>query len=334
MKANVKFLISTIAIISLICQTTVNAYGTLAPDSFALNVLGHGSLYIEYKKLIIHVDPNSQQANYALLPNADVIYITHGHTDHYDLTAINLIKKDTTVMVYTQAVKNLGTYAGSTTVMKNDDSLVIKGIPTKAVAAYNLTTSYHPKGTGNGYILTFGEKRVYIAGDTENIPEMKVLGKIDIAFLPMNLPYTMTPAMAAEAAKIIKPDILYIYHFGTSDTTLLRTLLADQKMVIRMGKSAFMESDKRNTGTQNSPEIKSEYQPRIYPNPVKDYLTINNKGQIFSSSIFDLAGNMIMKHQFVTVGEQKIDLRLCQIGIYVLKVQSNELVTSMLILKE
>jgi len=333
MKANGKSLFRTIVIIGLFSFPLVDACGTVAPDSFAIHVLGHASLFFEYKNLIIHVDPSSQQANYALLPDADVIYITHGHADHYDLTAINPIKKDTTLMDCPQVVKDLGTYTGSTTVMKNGDSLVIKGIPTKAVAAYNLTAAYHPKGVGNGYILTFGEKRVYIAGDTENIPEMKTLGKIDIAFLPMNLPYTMTPAMAAEAAKIIKPDILYIYHFGTSDTTLLRTLLADQKIVIRMGKSVFKESEKRYQETQNSQEIKSENQPRIYPNPVKDYLTISNPGQI-SSSIFDLAGNMIMQHRFITVSEQKIDLSSFQSGIYVLKVQNEELFQSTLILKE
>ncbi|MBU4074084.1 MAG: MBL fold metallo-hydrolase, partial [Proteobacteria bacterium] len=87
----------------------------------------------------------------------------------------------------------------------------------------------HPKGDGNGYILTFGDKRVYVAGDTENIPEMKGFGRIDVAFLPMNLPYTMTPEMAADAARMVKPQILYPYHTGETDTAKIVALLKGEK---------------------------------------------------------------------------------------------------------
>jgi L-ascorbate metabolism protein UlaG (beta-lactamase superfamily) len=90
---------------------------------------------------------------------------------------------------------------------------------------------FHPKGVGNGYIVTFGGKRVYIAGDTENIPEMKNIKGIDIAFLPMNLPYTMTPEMVADAARSFKPKILYPYHFGETDTAKIVDLLKDEKEV-------------------------------------------------------------------------------------------------------
>jgi L-ascorbate metabolism protein UlaG (beta-lactamase superfamily) len=86
---------------------------------------------------------------------------------------------------------------------------------------------FHPKGVGNGYVITFGDKRVYVAGDTENVPEMKKLERIDISFLPMNLPYTMTPEMVADAAKAIKPKILNPYHYGQSDTSQLVKLLRD-----------------------------------------------------------------------------------------------------------
>jgi L-ascorbate metabolism protein UlaG (beta-lactamase superfamily) len=84
---------------------------------------------------------------------------------------------------------------------------------------------FHPKGVGNGYVITFGDKRVYVAGDTENIPEMKALQNIDCAFLPMNLPYTMTPEMVADAAKAFKPKILYPYHYGNADTSKLEELM-------------------------------------------------------------------------------------------------------------
>jgi L-ascorbate metabolism protein UlaG (beta-lactamase superfamily) len=120
--------------------------------------------------------------------------------------------------------------------MKNGDRGNYAGINIEAVPAYNIkhmrsaNTPYHPKGNGNGYILTFSNKRVYIAGDTENIPEMKNIKNIDIAFLPVNLPYTMTPEMFAEAAKMLNPKILYPYHYGNTDTNVLLELLKNQSV--------------------------------------------------------------------------------------------------------
>ena len=111
--------------------------------------------------------------------------------------------------------------------MKNGDVKSISGLKIEAVPAYNLEKPFHPKGNGNGYIITFGDKRVYVAGDTENIPEMKALKDIDVAFLPMNQPFTMTPEMVADAAKAFKPKILYPYHFGETDTSRIVDLLKD-----------------------------------------------------------------------------------------------------------
>ncbi|GAH05888.1 unnamed protein product, partial [marine sediment metagenome] len=118
-------------------------------------------------------------------------------------------------------------------VMQNGDQRIVRGIPIEAVPAYNLVHKrengqpFHPKGIGNGYILTFCDLRLYIAADTENTPEMKSLSGIDIAFLPMNLPYTMTPGMVAEAAKAFKPHILYPYHYGSTHPQELVELLRD-----------------------------------------------------------------------------------------------------------
>jgi L-ascorbate metabolism protein UlaG (beta-lactamase superfamily) len=115
--------------------------------------------------------------------------------------------------------------------MRNGDVQTVAGLRVEAVPAYNLVHKredgqpFHPKGAGNGYILTFGDIRVYIAGDTENTPEMKALKDIAIAFLPMNLPYTMTPEMVAEAAKAFRPRVLYPYHYGDTDTRKLVDLL-------------------------------------------------------------------------------------------------------------
>jgi len=119
--------------------------------------------------------------------------------------------------------------------MKNGQTKETAELKIEAVPAYNLVHKrpdgqpFHPKGVGNGYVITFGQTRVYIAGDTENTPEMKALKKIDIAFLPMNLPYTMTPEMVADAVKAFKPKILYPYHYGETDTNTLVALLKDFK---------------------------------------------------------------------------------------------------------
>ena len=121
--------------------------------------------------------------------------------------------------------------------MKNGEVQTIQGIKIEAVPAYNIVHKrdngqpFHPQGVGNGYILTFGDKRVYVAGDTENIPEMKTIQGVDVAFLPMDLPYTMTPEMVADAAKVFKPKILYPYHYGDTNTSKLMELLKDEQEI-------------------------------------------------------------------------------------------------------
>ncbi len=195
-----------------------------------ITFLGHGTLYLTFKNLVIHVDPVSRYADFSQLPRADIILVTHEHGDHLDKGAISKIQKDTTELIYT--AKCAEELPGGK-VMANGDKLTVKGIHIEAVPAYNIKhmrspgTPFHPKGVGNGYILTLGDKRVYIAGDTENTPEMKALKDIDIAFLPMNLPYTMTPEMVADAARAFQPKILYPYHYGNTDPQKLVELLKD-----------------------------------------------------------------------------------------------------------
>ena len=124
--------------------------------------------------------------------------------------------------------------------MNNGDRKNIKDLGIEAVPAYNIVNMrapgqpFHPRGTGNGYILSFGDKRIYVAGDTENIPEMKALRNIDVAFLPMNLPYTMTPEMVADAAMAFKPKILYPYHFGDTKTSEIVELLKNTNIEVRI----------------------------------------------------------------------------------------------------
>lgn len=199
-----------------------------------ITFIGHGTLMFTFEGLVIHVDPWSRLADYAKLPKADIILITHHHRDHLDPVAVKrlLAKKTALVLTETCSKKIKGGV-----VMKNGDLKTIKGLKIEAVPAYNLVhmrsegIPYHPKGQGNGYVITFANKRVYVAGDTENIPEMKRLEKIDIAFLPMNLPYTMTPKMVAGAAKMFQPKILYPYHYGDTDVSKLVNLLKEEKEI-------------------------------------------------------------------------------------------------------
>ena len=190
--------------------------------------LGHDSFRIDGEGVVIYIDPYKLKEG----PKADLILITHEHGDHLDLKAIQAMKKDNTQIYYTE--KCAVSLSGGK-VMRNGDSQLYGPFRIEAVPAYNLENGpedgmvYHAKGDGNGYILTLGDKRLYIAGDTENTPEMKALKNIDIAFLPMNLPYTMTPDMVADAVKAFKPKILYPYHYGETDTQKLFDLLKDQK---------------------------------------------------------------------------------------------------------
>lgn len=197
--------------------------------------IGHGTLMFEFAGKVIHIDPVTREADYTKLPKADIILITHEHGDHLDAKAIELLKKESTMLILTQtcAQKIKGDI-----VMKNGDANSVAGIKIEAVPAYNLdpATRFHPKGQGNGYVFAFGDKRVYVAGDTELIPEMKELKDIYIAFLPMNVPYTMSPEKVAEAAKLIKTKILYPYHFGQTDTKNIVELLKDSGIEVRIRK--------------------------------------------------------------------------------------------------
>jgi L-ascorbate metabolism protein UlaG (beta-lactamase superfamily) len=195
-----------------------------------ITFIGHASLMLTHNGRTIFTDPYGKLADYSQFPKADLILVTHEHSDHLDTAAIAQIRMGTTQYVVTPlcAPEVPGAH-----VMKNGDSLTIDGIAIEAVPAYNIVhkrpdgTPFHPKGNGNGYVLTIGGKRFYFAGDTENIPEMSSLKNIDVAFLPMNLPYTMTPEMTAAAARSFKPKILYPYHTGGTDTQEIVRILKD-----------------------------------------------------------------------------------------------------------
>lgn len=195
-----------------------------------ITFINHGTLMMSFKNIILHIDPVAGYADYSKLPKADIILITHHHGDHLNEQAVTALKKADTKIVLTETCYNS---LQEGTILANGDQGTFQGIKVEAVPAYNLQHKrdngevFHPKGIGNGYVINFGDVRVYIGGDTENFPEMKSLKDIDIAFLPMNLPYTMTPDMVADAVDMFNPKILYPYHFGSTDTNELIKLLKD-----------------------------------------------------------------------------------------------------------
>ncbi len=170
----------------------------------------------------VYVDPVDDFADYASLPKADLILVTHHHSDHFDRKAIDLLRQDTTpILCDATTAESLGDLC--TPMTPGTSAQPLSGIRVEAVAAYNTSEhqlQFHPRERGDcGYVVTYGRTRIYIAGDTEPTPEMRSLGDIDIAFLPVNQPYTMTVGQAVEAVKALRPTIFYPYHYGQTDIT-------------------------------------------------------------------------------------------------------------------
>lgn len=194
-----------------------------------ITFIGHASLMIENNKKVYHIDPWGDMADYSKLPKADVIFVTHEHFDHYDVEAINKIKKADTKIVTTSTVAKEYGDKSSVTILSNGQNTNVGDVKVEAVPAYNIVHKhqagpFHPKGRGNGYILTIDGLRVYIAGDTENIPENKNLKDIDIAFLPLNLPYTMDKAMFEDFANSLKAKYLYPYHNSGMEQKIINSV--------------------------------------------------------------------------------------------------------------
>jgi L-ascorbate metabolism protein UlaG (beta-lactamase superfamily) len=196
--------------------------------------IGHASLLFHFSPLNgpdginIYVDPDGRLADFSRMPKADLVLVTHGHGDHFDVKAIAALRQASTEIIVAPVCQPL---PASARTLKNGDHAQFRGMAIDAVPAYNIVHQradgrpFHPRGEGNGYVLSFPGLRIYVAGDTENIPEMAAIKDIAIAFLPMNLPYTMTPEMTALAAKMITPRVLYPYHFSDTDPQRLLTLL-------------------------------------------------------------------------------------------------------------
>ena len=214
-----------------------DTFKTSAGD-LVITFLGHGTLMFTFGGKTVHLDPYGSVADYTLLPGADLVLITHEHSDHFDMDALYKVRSPKTEIVLTAGC---APQIEGGIVMRNGDLRTVQGLPIEAVPAYNVSHKrpdgqpFHPKGVGNGYVVTFGDLRLYAAGDTEDSPEMSALWDIDVAFLPMNLPYTMTPQMAANAARMFRPSVLYPYHYGNTKTQQLVDLLrSEQDIEVRI----------------------------------------------------------------------------------------------------
>ena len=203
-----------------------------------LHALVHSSIRIEFDGKEIEVDPcgklGDRTIDCSAFPKADYILVTHEHYDHLDIATIKQLCKEGTQVIMNQ--RSADEY-GAGIVMANGDKLQLAdNISIEAVAAYNTTEGhlqFHPKGRDNGYILTLDGLRIYIAGDTEVIPEMEAIKDIDIAFLPCNQPYTMTPEQVIKVAKIIRPKVLFPYHYSDTDLSAIPAELPDIDVRIR-----------------------------------------------------------------------------------------------------
>lgn len=241
-----KFITCLLAILGLNTACSQNFENTYEIDVFktksgktvTFHALTHASIRIQYDGKEIEIDPVTKLGNktidYASMPKADYLLVTHEHFDHFNQDAIKLLTGEKTQFITNQRCADM---YGSGTVMVNGQSSVFQDIQVEAVPAYNYTeghTQFHPKGRDNGYILTLDGLRIYIAGDTEDIPEMSAIKDIDVAFLPCNQPYTMTPDQLVKAARIIKPKVVFPYHYGQTDVTIIPSLLRNDGIDVRI----------------------------------------------------------------------------------------------------
>ncbi|MEO6453384.1 MAG: MBL fold metallo-hydrolase [Ginsengibacter sp.] len=193
--------------------------------------VSHATLVLTYNNKSIYIDPTGGADAFKGLAAPDMILITDIHGDHCDPKTIEAINTSRAVLVVPQAVANILPAAmdkQKMIILNNGDKTEQQGISIKAVPMYNLPEApdaRHIKGRGNGYVLTIGGKNIYISGDTEDIPEMRALKKIDIAFVCMNLPYTMDVNQAAQGVLAFKPDVVYPYHYRGQDINTFKTLV-------------------------------------------------------------------------------------------------------------
>lgn len=217
----------------------LDTFKTKNGKSVKFHALVHASIRIEYDGMEIEIDPvtklGNRMINLAAMPKADYLFVTHEHGDHFDKEAIKLLTCDKTQLITNQRCADMLGYGQ---VMANGQSIMLNDvIKVEAVPAYNISegrTQFHPRGRDNGFIITLDGLRIYIAGDTEDIPEMQDIKDIDIAFLPCNQPYTMTTEQLVKAAKTIKPKVLFPYHYGQTNVSGIPSQLKEDGIDVRI----------------------------------------------------------------------------------------------------
>ena len=216
-----------------------DTFTTKSGKTVKFHALIHASIRIEYDGKEFQIDPvtklGDKTIDYAAMPKADYIFVTHEHHDHLDTAAIKQLTSKSTKLITNQRCAEMLGYGQ---VMANGDTLTLADdIFVEAVPAYNTTEGhlqFHPKGRDNGFILTLDGLRIYIAGDTEDIPEMAEIKDIDVAFLPCNQPYTMTIEQLVNAARTLKPKVLFPYHYGQTDVSGIPALLENEGVEVRI----------------------------------------------------------------------------------------------------
>ncbi|MGR3662633.1 MAG: MBL fold metallo-hydrolase [Paracoccaceae bacterium] len=218
-------------------SSTGDAFPTPNGD-ITIHPVNHASFVMQTPVGTIYVDPIGDAALYSAFPSPDLILVTHEHGDHYNADTLAALIGDNTQIITNPAVFDMlpAPLAAKASKIANGDSALFNDLTVKAIPAYNTTegrTNFHPQGRDNGYVLDFKGFRVYISGDTEDIPEMRALENIDLAFVCMNLPFTMDVNAAASAIAAFKPTYVYPYHYrgrddGTQDPAELAKLLGDQ----------------------------------------------------------------------------------------------------------
>jgi L-ascorbate metabolism protein UlaG (beta-lactamase superfamily) len=232
-----------LALMAALWAAPVNAAPPPPPDALPaeggdilIQPLQHATLALRWKEHSIYVDPVGGAALFTNLPAPSLVLLTDIHGDHLQLSTLQAVVNDKTLFVAPPAVTAQlpEAWRARVTSLTNGQSATVGGLLVEAVAAYNLAEDrqkFHPKGRGNGYVITLGGKRLYLSGDTEDIPEMRALKNIDVAFLCMNQPYTMTPEQAADAVKAFRPRVVYPYHCRGTDLNRFKELLAGEKEI-------------------------------------------------------------------------------------------------------
>lgn len=238
-----KTFITLLALPLLSCTTPTTGGATTTPeaiapltaaDSVQINPVHHSFMVLQYGKTTIYVDPHTGPERFANYPAPDLVLITDIHPDHLDTATLAALPLDHTRIVAPKAVVELlpARLQEKCSTMANGEEIELNNVLITGIPMYNLPPSpdaFHPKGRGNGYVLTLGGKRIYISGDTQGIPEMRALQNIDIAFVCMNLPYTMDVDEAADAVLAFKPKVVYPYHYrgtnGFSDVKKFKELV-------------------------------------------------------------------------------------------------------------